>query len=152
MWKWLLIVALPLLLVGVLVYHFAPGMHPKTAAANVVSPAETQEFYAALRTFQGQLEQYRFEHNNAFPDFVNKGWTQLTTRTDAQGQPTSGGEGAVGPYLRKPIINPFTNSSEVEVANNVLAGYKPSSKFGYVLDPSTGRLFAIAGEGKLFLD
>ena len=63
-----------------------------------------------LRMAREALLRYEMDHNEELPA-LGEMWTNLTSRTDFDG--TVNASGDFGPYLPKPPINPFTNSSSV---------------------------------------
>jgi hypothetical protein len=105
-----------------------------------------------LQTVRAQVELYRLQHRDEYPDFRAHGWGQLTIRTDAAGASGEGTKHPFGPYLKTPPHNPLTGGEEVLIVR----GYpKPDfretdPKFGFVFDTVSGRLWALDANGELF--
>src|SRR6185503_6837044 len=151
MFKSLFICTVPALLITLALYALSTKVAVSSAAspAPSVAQATNQTFSASLQDIRGQLDQYQFEHNNALPRFASHGWIQLLTRTDASGHP-SDAPGSVGPYLRSAPINPFNRSSEILVVQNLSPNQKAPTRYGFLFDQSTSRLYGLTAEGTLF--
>ena len=118
---------------------------------------------AALARFEGAIADYRAEHGR-FPGFppaphgtftvpsagldgtASIEWlgVQLLGRTDEAGRPDP--NGAFGPYLGAPPVNPSTGTTSVRVLN---PGVPPTGarEVGWVYDPRSGAVYATRGEG-----
>jgi hypothetical protein len=105
-----------------------------------------------LQAVRVQIELYRLQHGDEYPDFRGHGWNQLVNRTDAAGAFGDGAKRPFGPYLKTPPHNPLTGGEEVLLVR----GYpKPDlretdPKFGFVFDTVSGRLWALDANGELF--
>ena len=105
-----------------------------------------------LQTIRVQVELYRLQHGDEYPDFRGHGWNQLVNRTDAAGAFGDDTKRPFGPYLKTPPHNPLTGGEEVLLVR----GYpKPDfretdPKFGFVFDTVSGRLWALDANGELF--
>jgi hypothetical protein len=102
-----------------------------------------------LQTLRADLELYKLQHLDLYPDFVhNPAWEQMTRRTRSTGAFDLRG---VGPYLPRRPVNPLNGFYKVETASSVPANYQVHGKqIGYVFDNSTGRLFGTDENGKLW--
>ena len=87
---------------------------------------------------------YEVQHGGLPPDILDDGWSQLTTATDATGNPagTAPGSPSYGPYLQAAPFNPFTNSSDLDT--NVAGG----AAWGF--DSTTNQVTANDGGGHPF--
>jgi len=70
--------------------------------------AKVSALASDLQTVRNQLQLYKIQHNNSYPDKTIV--TQLTTKTKEDG---SAG-GTLGPYLTTFPSNPFTDSATVD--------------------------------------
>ena len=102
-----------------------------------------------LQTLRADLELYKLQHMDLFPDFVhNPAWEQMTRRTRSTGAFDLRG---FGPYIPRRPVNALNGFHKVETANTVPANYKVhGQQIGYVFENSTGRLFATDEHGKLW--
>ena len=149
---------------GVLGFSFAkfcPLATPKSATASQPDQQGTDPraskaaagLFSQLDTARSQIALYRLQHNDNFPDFKKYGWKQLTFKTNATGQITDNdrtGNILYGPYFNTAPSNPLTKSSEVLVVSSIGENFKATGSYGFVLEESTGKLFALAADGKLF--
>lgn len=103
-----------------------------TARANAIT---TQ-----LQTIRSQLELYRVQHQDSYPDLVTDGWELLTSKTDADG--TLNASGSFGPYLQKAPTNSFDSSSTV-TALTVGADPSTAGTAGWAYDKTTGEIRGI---------
>jgi hypothetical protein len=124
-----------------------------TPSANSNSAANSAVF-SQLATLRAQIQLYRLQHNDNFPDFKKYGWKQLTFKTNAAGQITESGRTPgnipLGPYFQILPENPLTRSSEILVVSTIEAGFQAPGTFGFVFEECEGRIFALNAEGKLF--
>jgi hypothetical protein len=102
-----------------------------------------------LQTLRADLELYKLQHLDLYPDFVhNPAWEQMTRRTRSTGAFDLRG---VGPYLPRRPVNPLNGFYKVETANTVGPTYRVHGKqVGYVFENATGRLFGTDENGKLW--
>jgi hypothetical protein len=137
--------------------HVTDPSGPREAAvgksrAEVATEQAAQEaaLGKALDTFRAKLAQYQKEHNGSLPDFARyPGWDQLIERTDANGKMSESGQ--FGPYVERPLKNPYTGTGRVQVVEK-----HPGLRFGaasasvaWVLDQSSGKVWAVDAEGQL---
>jgi len=127
-----------------------PVLRPLYRDVKGQAQAMGRSLLSQLQTIRAQLELYKLQHNDKLPDFRNQGWSQLTSKTRPDGQKAD--DGQIGPYLQSPPLNPFLNRSRILVARST-----PKKDFrysggdcGFILDESTGRVWAIDGEGRIF--
>jgi len=100
---------------------------------NASDNARSSSTLSQLRHVRAQIERYRFEHNDTYPDLVGEQWDPLIRSTDAEGNYDVNGK--LGGYLRSSPVNPYTNSAVIgatEVAGN-----------GWVYDITTGAFDAV---------
>lgn len=120
-----------ILVVVVILGVLAAIVFPKFQSQS--TQAQATNLVAQLKSVRDQLERYRFEHNDEYPDIVGDGWGTLTGKTDYDH--TLNAAGRYGPYLIDAPVNPFTDSNVIaatEVAGN-----------GWYYDLSTGDFYAV---------
>lgn len=107
----------------------------------------------ALRT---NLDLYKRQHNNNYPDLKTFGWSQLTQKTTATGANAetvaARNQETFGPYLQQLPVNPYTESSKVTVLSKVPSDFKAAKGNAFVFEESTGRIYGIGPDGKVFDD
>jgi hypothetical protein len=104
----------------------------------------------ALGTFRDKLVQYQRDHAGRLPEFTRfPGWDQLIDRTDANGMTSESGQ--FGPYVERPLKNPYTGTARVQVVDKHpgLRFGAASASVGWVLDRSSGKVWAVDSEGQL---
>ncbi len=81
---------------------------------NASTTARAGSLQSQLQTIRAQLELYRVQHNDIYPNMIADGnvWTDLTVAA-----------GGFGPYLQAAPINPFTNTSDMSAAGNTAWRY-----------------------------
>lgn len=87
-----------------------------------------------LRTLRFQLERYKFEHQDRYPQ-LSELWVNLIEQSDPDG--TLNPAGKYGGYLVKPPYNPFTKSF------TVVAPGAESTLDGWTYDETNGKLAAV---------
>lgn len=95
---------------------------------NASAQARASALANDLRNIRDQLNRYKFEHNEIWPDLVADQWAPMTQRSDRNGTVNPAGE--VGPYLLKPPANPFTESSVIAAAEIAGNGFVYEINFG----------------------
>ncbi|HEV8606634.1 MAG TPA: hypothetical protein VGQ99_14765 [Tepidisphaeraceae bacterium] len=107
-----------------------------------------------LQTLRSQLDLYKSQHNDQYPDFRKYGWKQLTYRTNSAGQILDAakfpGAAPFGPYLQTPPQNPLTRSSDILVVNAITTTLKPTKDYGFVFADGPGHLRAVGSDGLVF--
>lgn len=133
-----------------------PAAAPEAVAGVSLAEAQKQQEAVATGTtrsveaFKAALARYRSQHHNNLPDFNDfPGWDQLIKKTDARGLVTEKGE--FGPYLERPLQNPHTGTARVQVVDKspTLRFKALSSSVGYVLDSTSGKVWAVDAQGEL---
>jgi hypothetical protein len=137
--------------------HVTDPSGPREAAAGrtrdeIASEQKAQEasLTKSLEDFRAKLSAYQKDHNGSLPDFNRfPGWDQLLEKTDANGKSSESGQ--YGPYLDRPLKNPYTGTARVQVVDK-----HPGLRFGaasasiaWVLDRSNGKVWAVDAEGQL---
>ncbi len=126
----------------------------QASSVNSGDPRATSSLISLLATVRAQIELYKLQHNDNYPEFGKYGWKQLTYKTNNKGQITEQGKelssAVFGPYFQSPPRNFLTKSSEVLVVSAIGENFKATGSYGFVLEESTGKLFALAADGKLF--
>ncbi len=103
--------------------------------------AKANALTTQLQTIRSQLELYRVQHNDTYPDLAgDDGWELLTKKTDASG--TVDADGAFGPYLQKAPANSFGGASTISA---LTVGDDPSTTgtAGWAYDRTTGEIRGI---------
>ena len=112
--------------------------------------AQAASVASQLQTLRSQIELYKLQHRDELPDFKSNGWKPLTQRTTDNGQFTKDAD--YGPYLRNDPRNPLNGNSRILV----LRGQpkpdfeNPTRDCGFIFDQSTGQIWALDADGKLF--
>jgi hypothetical protein len=111
---------------------------------------------STLLTLRSNLDLYKRQHNDKYPDLKTFGWSQLTQKTTASGAIADAAlaknNPTFGPYLQQLPVNPYTDSSKVTVLSTVPSDFKAIKGNAFVFEESTGRIHAIGPDGKLFDD
>jgi general secretion pathway protein G len=131
---------------------------------NASEDARKSSLVSQLQTLRSQVELYKLQHRDRFPlsdlDDVTSDWDwdQLTTKTDEDGA----AGGIYGPYLQSPSVNPLTNGSNViSVADDATAlgttgsvgnGSDPTTNDGFVFSQATGKIWAFAKDGTVYME
>tara|TARA_Y100001933_G_scaffold265285_1_gene340092 strand:+ start:8798 stop:9313 length:516 start_codon:yes stop_codon:yes gene_type:complete len=103
--------------------------------------AKANALTTQLQTIRSQLELYRVQHNDDYPNLAgNDGWDLLTEKTDADG--TLNASGSFGPYLQKAPTNSFDSSSTI-TALTVGADPSTTGTAGWAYDSTTGEIRGI---------
>ncbi|HEV8291742.1 MAG TPA: hypothetical protein VGP94_07445 [Tepidisphaeraceae bacterium] len=117
-------------------------------------PRANSNLISQLQSIRAQLELYKRQHNDTYPEFAKYGWKQLTYRTNSKGQISDQGKelsgSLYGPYFASPPTNPLTRSSDVVVVGSIPDNFKLSATSGFVFEESTGKFFALTPDGKVF--
>jgi len=132
---------------------------PASAKASTVAPADAQansNLISQLQSIRAQLELYKLQHNDNYPDFHKYGWKQLTYKTNNKGQISDQtkevASALYGPYFLSPPTNPLTKSSEVLVVPSIAENFNFPGSYGFVFAEDTSKFFALTADGKLFDD
>jgi hypothetical protein len=93
---------------------------------------------SVAQSLRAQIALYKLQHDDRVPSVVQvgDGFKFLTLKTDVNGKP-SNDDGAFGPYLTQPVVNPATGKSKV------VAVGKADQEAGWTYDPPTGRVKAV---------
>lgn len=104
---------------------------------NASETAKASSLVSQLQTLRSQLELYQVQHNGIYPSSTSATfWEQLTRKTNLAGATVAAdAPGAFGPYIQKPIVNPFTTGG-----NGSVVGAAASANVGWVYaeDTATG--------------
>ena len=93
-----------------------------------------------LKTVRSQLQLYKAQHNETWPDAADLG--QMTTFTDAEGT-TNATQTAVyrfGPYLLRVPANPYTGANTVTIVADAATAYSAAGDMqqGWWYNSETG--------------
>ena len=127
-----------LLLIGV---FFGVSPWPNSVHAK---PSRWSNMFSQLATVRSQLEVYKVQHNGDYPaadlDNGNGEWTALTEETEIDGTPSDRNGSGLGPYLNRPPINPFQDSSTIALA--------AAEDVGWVYTAAAGQIMAVMPASK----
>ena len=114
-----------ILIVVVILGILAAIVIPQFTSAS--ESARASSLVSQLQTIRGQLELYQVQHNGSDPT-LSTNWNQMTMETNVSGSTTPAATDVTfGPYLQKPPVNPFTQSSAT--------GAAAAATVGWVYDP-----------------
>lgn len=82
---------------------------------NASESAKASSLASQLQSIRSQVELYKNQHNGNEPD-LTANWDQFTMYTDIDGNTSATKDSTFtyGPYMQKPAVNPFEDSSTVE--------------------------------------
>jgi len=125
-----------ILIVVVILGILAAIVIPQFTSAS--ESAKSSSLLSQLQTIRSQLELYQVQHNGSYPTLgtgATTDWSQLTATTDVDGGAVAASTvGALGPYLQKAPVNPFTQSSTVGAA---------AAGVGWTYNSATGAITAV---------
>jgi hypothetical protein len=128
----------------------------QASSVNSGDPRAISSLLSLLTTVRAQIELYKLQHNDTYPEFRKYGWKQLTYKTNNKGQITEQSKELsntlFGPYFQIPPKNSLTKSSEILVVPSIPDNFKASGTYGFVFAEDTGKFFALTPDGKLVDD
>ena len=83
--------------------------------------AKASSLTSQLQTIRSQLELYQVQHNGDYPALTATSWAPLTGTTNVSGAAATTGT-TYGPYLQKPPVNAFENSSTIVLTSSGTLG------------------------------
>ncbi len=100
---------------------------------NASESAKSSSLVTQLQSIRSQIELYKNQHNDDEPDLTTN-WNQFTQFTDIDGttSATKTATAIYGPYMQKPAVNPFEDSSVV--VGTPTADGTPAADVGWVWD------------------
>jgi general secretion pathway protein G len=128
---------------------------------NASTDARRNSLTSQLQTLRSQIELYKLQHNDRLPTFAgttaDEQWSQLTLRTDVNGD-TTGTD--FGPYLQQNPTNPLNNNNLVHThgaADPAFGGASAVASPGaagtaFVVNTVTGKIFATNQTDTLYYD
>ena len=130
-----------ILIVVIILGILASIVIPQFTAAS--SDARNSQLSSDLQTLRSQLQLYKIQHNDCYPDDIASIGTdpvkfaaQLTSKTNADG--TTTGTPTLGPYLTKMPTNPFvTSGTTIKIGTAAVAGDGTS---GWYFDTNLNKL------------
>jgi prepilin-type N-terminal cleavage/methylation domain-containing protein len=112
------------LLVVVIIAVLAGTVIPRFLTAT--DDAKQCSLKHSLHLLETQIELYRVQHLNRYPQIITNGLPQLTSSTNALGEIGAAGPAfPFGPYILEAPMNPYDGSRNVVAV--AVAGAKPSS-------------------------
>ncbi len=102
---------------------------------NASTSAKTNSVISQLQTLRSQIQLYKLQHNDTYPDLTTAQWSGLMSKTDISGAVSA--SGAYGPYLESLPRNPLNGNSKVILSNGTL-----DAATGWLYNPSTGDVTA----------
>lgn len=127
-----------ILIVVVILGILAAIVIPQFTSAS--ESAKASSLQSQLQTLRSQLELYQVQHLGNYPPQATF-WDQMTTQTDQDG--TAGTQ--FGPYLQKPISNPFVataNATDVTDAATAIATETFAASAGWNYHEESGTIRA----------
>lgn len=102
--------------------------------------AQESSLSADLQTLRSQIELYKVQHKDQYPDLAPVGFlAALTTQTDRDGNAYVAGvspSGPYGPYMRKIAQNAFNDLDTVNLAGGVIG----DDSHGWEYDTATANI------------
>src|SRR5258705_13137155 len=135
-----LLIAIISAVLGFSFAKFCPLASPKGASASAATsaPNANTALVNEVQTIRSQLELYKLQHADKYPDFRKYGWKQLTYKTNNAGQISDANKlpnnALFGPYIKTPPQNPLTKSSEILVVNSIPDNFKSPGSYGFIFD------------------
>ncbi len=117
-----------ILIVVVILGILAAIVIPQFSTAS--DAARASSTVSQLQTIRSQLELYKVQHMQTYPDLVTS-WDQLTQKTDNDG--TLNASGSFGEYLQKAPTNPFMGTDNVAAAAAAGVGWQYNQTTGEIL-------------------
>jgi general secretion pathway protein G len=114
-------------IVGVLAAIVVAAYHSMTGDARVSGVMRQ------LQIVRSEIQIYRFDHNDTWPDLVTNQWNQMLDATDATGAINA--SGGLGPYMTQMPANPING-------NVVVDSTASGPTVGWVYTQSTGAIQA----------
>ena len=135
-----------ILIVVVILGILAAIVIPQFTSAS--ETAKASSLTSQLQTIRSQLELYQVQHNGDYPALTASSWAPLTGTTDVSGAAATTGT-VYGPYLQKPPVNAFENSSDIILTSTGTLGTAATGK-GWLYDSSTGEIKANMAKQKAY--
>ena len=108
---------------------------------------------AQLQSLRSQIELYKIQHNNKFPELSkHPAWGQLTKKTRPDGTPSP--DGSFGPYLQSPPVNPVNGFASIGLMKKAPTPgpVTRAEKLGFTFVSATGEVVAMDKDGKTVFD
>ncbi len=150
-----------ILIVVVILGILAAIVIPQFSSAS--QAAQASSTVTQLQSLRSQLELYQLQHNGNYPQVTAAGigtddfWAQLNNFTDTDGTvyltqaaadtARTAGASIFGPYLQKPVSNPFITSvgradEQISVATDEPLSEDGVALFGFLYNETTGEVRA----------
>jgi general secretion pathway protein G len=91
--------------------------------SNAGQQSRANALLGQLKTLRSQLQYYKIQHNDNFPDLVTNQWTQLQQTTDVGGTLDTTATGIYGPYVNKAPTNPLNGNTTIASAAGTGVGW-----------------------------
>jgi general secretion pathway protein G len=98
---------------------------------------------SSLQTLRAQIELYKIQHEDKAPSLeAMADWSGLMNPTNGRGQIKANGVSGpfFGPYLQRPVVNPFNEKTTVAEFG------KATATSGWSYNPKTGALYLVLTE------
>ena len=90
---------------------------------NASTSARVNSAISQLQTLRSQIQLFKLQHDDAYPDLVSNQWTQLMSTTNVAGTVDSSAAGIFGPYLQTTPGNPLNNLNTVAATAGAGVGW-----------------------------
>jgi general secretion pathway protein G len=149
-----------ILIVVIILGILAAIVIPQFSSAS--NDARKSSLASTAQTMRSQIALYRLQHNDTLPGTGASGfvsatfWTQMTTKTDAQGVAyvaASSLSGPFGPYMQTIPVNPLAASQawQSTVTDGTLASTVSATGFVYDYTGGTGNFWGTDATGAVIL-
>jgi type II secretory pathway pseudopilin PulG len=118
--------------------------------SSAIDDAKHSAMLGHLYELSNSIQQYRIDHDGQPPDLLdNRDLTQLTGRTNTDGEVGMGPEYIHGPYLKDGLPENPLNGSRSVFRSNSAPPTNLQSRIGWVYHPATGQIWAGLYRGKV---
>lgn len=104
---------------------------------------ELSSTISTLQSVRAQLELYKLQHGDRYPDFAAQGWNQVVNKTDESGEVAASGK--FGPYLQYEPVNAIRKASGL--VRGAIDTVVKDAKAGWLQTPD-GKIHALDAEGR----
>jgi general secretion pathway protein G len=121
---------------------------------NASQDARKNSLTSQLQTLRSQLELYKLQHLDALPTTLigsTPVWTQLTSKTDNQGNVGTTSSFPFGPYLQADPINPLNGAKLIKVVTADVtpggaSGCTSTTAEGFIINSSNGKMWGTSAK------
>jgi general secretion pathway protein G len=102
--------------------------------SNASQQTRSNSLLAQLKTLRSQIQYFKIQHHDTFPDLATNQWAQFQQTTNVTGAVDTTAAGIYGPYVNKPPTNPLNGNTTI--------GTALGAGIGWVYNSTTGALTA----------